>query len=225
MTVTPDRPIATIVLIPGGAGRVTFHRDGTTSYRGFPVRAPELFARRGFLTAVVNAPSDPGLDPGKHFRRDTAEHAADVGHVLALLRKHAEVPVWLVGHSAGSTSAANAAIRLRTGGPDGIVLISSENGKPDHRSGYLDALRVDEITVPTLVVHHEDDACDYTLFRNVPRLMRRLNPAIRSEVISFTGGGPVEGNPCGSLHYHGFPGLEAAVAARIGDWIAADPRR
>ncbi len=36
-------------------------------------------------------------------------------------RKTADVPVWLVGTSAGTLSAANAAVRLKDGGANGLV--------------------------------------------------------------------------------------------------------
>ena len=218
LVIKPERPIATILLFPGGAGRVSFQPDGSTGYRGFPARKPDLFAQQGFVTAVINAASDI---PPKHFFRDTAAHAEDIRHVIAWLRKETDVPLWLVGHSAGSTSVANAAINLRDESPAGIVLISSENGKPDLRSGNLDGLNIESITVPTLVVHHEQDECAYTQFTNARRLMGRLKKAVKSELISFKGGGPVSGDPCGSLHYHGFPGLEQDVAPRIAEWIKA----
>lgn len=213
---SPEQPIATVLLFPGGNGRIRFQPDGSTSYRGFPVHKPELFAQRGFVTAVINVASDV---PAGHFLRITAAHADDIRHVIAFLRKETNIPLWLVGHSAGSTSVANAGISLRNEGLAGIVLISSENGKPDLRSGYLDRLNIEEIALPTLVVHHEQDECDYTLFVNARRLMGRLKKAARSELISFKGGGPVSGDKCGSLHYHGFPGLEQEVASRIADWI------
>lgn len=219
LVIKPDLPIATILLFPGGIGRVSFQPDGGTSYRGFPVRTPKLFVHQGFMTAVINAPSDRLPSPAMNFFREAAAHAEDVQHVIAFLRKQANVPLWLVGHSAGSTSVATAAIRLREGGPDGIVLISSKNGKYDRASANLDGLDIEEITVPALVVHHEQDECAYTLFRNTQRLMARLKKTARSELVPFKGGGPVDGDACGSLHYHGFPGIEQDVAFRIGDWI------
>ncbi|MEQ1774652.1 MAG: alpha/beta hydrolase, partial [Burkholderiales bacterium] len=216
LVIKPEKPVATILLFPGGAGRVSFQPDGSTSYRGFPVRKPELFVQQGFMTAVINASSDV---PARHFFRDTATHATDIRHAIAFLRKQANIPLWLLGHSAGSTSVANAAISLSDEGFAGIVLISSENGKPDLRSGYLDKLSIEEITVPTLIVHHEQDECEYTLFTNAQQLMARLKKASKSELISFKDGGPVSGDKCGSLHYHGLPGLEQEAASRIADWI------
>ncbi len=141
--------------------------------------------------------------------------------VIAFFRKAADIPLWLAGHSAGSTSAAHAAINLREAGLAGIALISSKNGRYDRYSANLDGLAIEDITVPVLVVHHEQDECEYTLFSNARQMMGRLQKAVKSELMAFKGGGPVSGNPCGSLHYHGFPGIDQDVAARIGDWIKA----
>lgn len=221
LVIKPERPIATILLFPGGNGRVALQPDGSTSYRGFPVRNPMLFAQHGFMTAVINAPSDRLPSPAMYFFRDNAAHMEDVRHVIALLRKEANVPVWFAGHSAGSISISNAALRLRDGGPDGIILISTVNGKFYKYSSTLDDIKIEDISIPTLLVHHEQDECEWTLFRNARRLMPRLQKAGRSELISFSGGGPVEGDPCGSLHYHGFPGIEQEVASRIAEWIKA----
>jgi len=219
LVIKPERPLATLLLFPGGTGRVSFRPDGTTTYRGFPVRNPHLFVQQGFVTAVINAPSDRLPNPAMHFFRDTAAHAEEVRQVIALLRKEANVPVWLVGHSAGGISVANSAIRLRDGGPDGIVLMSAVAGKYYRYSTSVDGLDIERITVPVLVLNHEEDECEWTQLRNARLLMERLKKAPRSELMSFKGGGPVEGDVCGSLHYHGFPGIEQEVVSRIADWI------
>lgn len=219
LTIKPERPIATILLFPGGNGRVTFQPDGSTSYRGFPVRNPALFTQHGFMTAVINAPSDRLPSPAMYFFRDNAAHLEDVRHVIALLRRETNAPVWLAGHSAGSISVSNAALKLRDDGPDGLILISTVNGKFYKYSSTLDDIKIEDIAIPILLVHHEQDECEWTLFRNAQRLMPRLKKAVRAELVSFRGGGPVEGDPCGSLHYHGFPGIEQEVASRIANWI------
>jgi hypothetical protein len=69
-----------------------------------------------------------------------------------------------------------------------------------------------------LVVHHEQDACRWCLYRDVPRLMNRLAPVPRKELIAFRGGDN-HGDPCEALSYHGYNGLENEVVSRIGGWI------
>ncbi len=46
----------------------------------------------------------------------SAQHAEDIGKVIADVRERTKLPVWLVGTSRGAISAANAASRL-TGPP------------------------------------------------------------------------------------------------------------
>jgi len=220
MLIKPEQAVGMLLIFPGGNGLVTFNRDGTTGYRGFPVKNPAIFARHGFVVAVINAPSDQP----SYFRRDSRAHTEDVARVLEFLRQQSDQPLWLVGHSAGSTSVANVAIELRAQRPMGIVLMSSENGRSDTRSGYLDPLKIEDINLPVLVIHHRQDECPFTLFSNAQKMSQRLKSSPRTELLSFSGGGPVTGDTCGSLHYHGYPGIEEEVAARVAAWIKAQPK-
>src|SRR5207244_550656 len=77
--------------------------------------------------------------------------------VIAALREMAPVPVWLVGTSMGTVSAANAAARLEDGGPDGLVLTSTVTRGSREMIESVGDVRLQDITVPTLLVHHRDD--------------------------------------------------------------------
>ena len=172
------------------------------------------------MVAVLDAPSDRIEGPALEYFRQSDEHAIDVAHVIALLRKEAAIPVWLVGTSRGTTSVANAAIRLKENGADGLVLTASMVGNDRDR---LPSMAIDTIRVPALVVHHEQDQCKYCLFRHVPLLMAGLKGSPRAELVGFTGGGPPKGDPCLAFHYHGFVGIEAVVVKRIAEWIKSNP--
>ena len=102
-------------------------KDGTIKNGGnFLVKVREQFASHGFLVSVFDAPSDQKGSDGMLGYRVTEDHAADVAAVVKRLRELATVPVWLVGTSRGTISAANAAARLPPpSGPDGIVLTST----------------------------------------------------------------------------------------------------
>jgi len=216
LLITPPQPEGVILFFPGGGGRIRFAADGSTSYQGYPARNPDILARQGFITAVIGVPSDlpGGLQP-----RDTPQLAEDVRHVMDFLRSKAALPIWLVGHSSGTTAAANAVIRLNNQGMAGLVLMSAKTGRRDTQTGYLDILKLDAITVPVLVVSHEDDACSYTLHAHAVYLVRRFNASPKAELMSFKGGGPAQGDPCGSRHLHGFPGLENEVSERMAAWM------
>lgn len=218
LVIKPEHPIASVILFPGGNGLVQIGSDGSLGRGGnFLVRTRDLFARAGLAVAVIDAPSDRVDGPGLQYFRQSADHAVDIEHVIAFLRKEVNAPLWLVGTSRGTVSAANAAIRLAGKGPDGVVLTSTVIG-PDRER--VPAMDLGAIKVPVLVVHHEGDQCRVCLFSDIKSLMAGLK-STRPELVSFSGGGPPRGNPCEARHYHGFIGIEDDVVKRIADWIKA----
>ncbi|HET7341900.1 MAG TPA: alpha/beta hydrolase, partial [Methylomirabilota bacterium] len=137
----------------------------------------------------------------------------------------APVPVWLVGTSMGTVSAANAAARLREGGPDGLVLTSTVTRAGRQRNESVEDVRLKDITVPTLVVHHREDACPITRYGDAEHLLGDLRRTPRHELLTFEGGAPPQSGPCESQSAHGYVGLDAQVVKAIADWILATPGR
>jgi hypothetical protein len=78
--------------------------------------------------------------------------------------------------------------------------------------------------VPTLVVHHRDDACRSTPYADTPALMRDLGSAPRRELLTFNGGDPPQSGPCDARAAHGYLGLDAEVVAAIAKWITTETR-
>lgn len=216
-----DRPVASVILFAGGDGKLGgFRPDGTPARGGnFLVRSRAVFLEQGLTVAVVDVPSDRLEGRGLIGFRQSPQHMQDIAAVMRHLRQLTPVPVWLVGTSLGSVSAAAAAIQIREDGPQGIVLTSSVVN-PGFQ-GNLPSLRLGEIRVPTLVVHHELDECKESLFKDVPPLIAGLRAAPRKELIAVRGGGPPKGDPCEPWGYHGYPGLESRVVISIADWIKA----
>ena len=136
LVLAPQGAKAAVALLPGGHGGLEITRDGAIrSLKGnFLVRSRELFADRGLIVAVIDAPSDHQSPPFLAGFRQTPEHAADLRAVIAWLRENYKVPAWLIGTSRGTQSVAYVATEL-TGhdGPDGIVL-SSSYGQSLHAS-------------------------------------------------------------------------------------------
>jgi len=109
----------------------------------FLARVRGLFTARGPAVVLVDAPSDRGDLDGDF--RETKNHAADPGAVIAYARKAFGQPVWLVGHSRGTHSAVTAAMRLAgDAAPEVIVLaaamldssrFASSTAKPLQESG------------------------------------------------------------------------------------------
>ena len=153
--------------------------------------------------------------------RQTAEHVADLKAAIATLRSTTNLPVWLVGTSRGTQSAAYVATQLAApDAPDGIVLTSTI--LTDRRGRPVPAMALDAIRVPVLVVHHTQDGCESCAFANIPDLMRKLDHVPRKELLAISGG-ESRGDPCEAMAYHGFNGIERDVVRQIGAWMTQRP--
>ena len=216
---TSDTARAVVVLFAGGHGGLQISPAGDMRWGegNFLVRTRGLFAEQGLAVIVIDAPSDRQGGGFLNGFRQTEEHVRDVAAVIAWAKENARLPVWLVGTSRGTQSAAWIATRLTPDtGPAGVVLTSTILDDP--RSRPVPAMDLGRLAIPVLVVHHEQDGCSHCLFRDVPRLMEKLPSRVRKELVSFTGGRNV-GDPCEARAFHGFNGLEADVVKRIGTWI------
>lgn len=222
LVITPDKPKAAVILFAGGDGGLMLEADGRIPKLAgnFLVRTRQLFADQGLTTVIIDAPSDKQSHPYLSGSRQTDEHIADVKAVIAWLRQQSKIPVWLIGTSRGTQSAAHIATRLPVteGGPDGIVLTATILSDP--RSRAVPEMALDRIRIPVLVAHHRQDSCRACLYSDVPRLMERLTTPPRKELITFEGGITV-GDPCEARAYHGFNGIEREVVQRIAAWITA----
>jgi alpha/beta superfamily hydrolase len=219
-----DTPAATVILFAGGNGALGLSSGRLAGLGGnFLVRNRGRFADRDFMVAVPDAPSDHPR--GLTRFRATAGHAEDVRHLIAALRELApSAPVWLVGTSMGTVSAANAAARLREGGADGLVLTSSITRTSKGEGESVEDVKLKDIRIPTLLVHHHQDACPFTPYSDIPGLLKDVAKTPRHELLTFEGGDPPESAPCEARAAHGYLGLDAAVVKAIADWIVATPR-
>jgi len=216
----PENPKASIILFSGGQGDLQIAADGSFKSGGknFLVRNRRRFAENGLAVAVVDAPSDRQSPPFLGGFRQTAEHVADIKAVTGWLRQKNNIPVWLVGTSRGTQSAAFIATELsrREGGPDGLVLtstiLSDKTGRP------VPAMPLQELAIPVLVVHHQQDRCRLCSYAEIPVLMNRLRAVPNKELLTITGGED-RGDPCEPMAHHGFNGQDAEVVAEIAGWI------
>ena len=218
----PPDPRAAVVLFAGGHGGLQLAPDGELGWGkgNFLIRSRDLFAEHGLRVVVIDAPSDRQSNPFLGGFRQTPQHVADVKAVVSWLKQEAPMPVWLVGTSRGTQSAAFVATELwpDQGGPDGIVLSSTVLRDP--RGRPVPDMALGRVRVPVLVVHHKQDGCQLCAYGDVPRLMDRLTATPRKELLAFDGGID-RGDPCEAFAYHGFNGLEREVVGKIAAWIAA----
>jgi len=125
LTVPATPPKAILILFPGGSGAIEVREPIPPAEKAgnFLTRSRTLLTAQGFVVATLDAPSDAEEGMVEDFRI-SATHGEDVRQVAAWLKARYPLPVWLVGTSRGTLSAANAALRLGAE-IDGLVLTSS----------------------------------------------------------------------------------------------------
>lgn len=222
----PDGPPkASVVLYPGGSGNIKLKADGTIEAPGnFLVRSREHFAAEGFLVAVVDRPSDWAGTNSERYRM-TPAHVEDAAAIAGVMRQEAPVPVWFVGTSRGTISAANIASRLGGDKIAGIVLTSSVTNPGKKSPQAVTDADLAGIAVPVLILGHGSDDCYVTPWSEQEALAKQFKNAAAVEAIRIDGGD--NGNlhdACGPFSHHGFLGQEKEVVAKIAAWIRGHQR-
>jgi hypothetical protein len=223
-----ERPSAVVILFAGGDGVLALQpsgKIGTDLALNFLIRSRELFAREGMAVAALDVASDLPRGGMNGDIRLSAQHAHDVAQVIADLRKRIGAPVWLVGTSSGTISAAGVAARLSQSEPrpDGVVLTSTQSTLVAGLCGrtvYFAKLAA--IRAPVLAVSHRDDACPCSPgnAKAGAKLIAALGAASVKEHKIFTGGSPpLSKGPCEARVPHGFFGVEGEVIKAIAEWI------
>jgi hypothetical protein len=200
-------PAATLLLFPGGSGVVSKGRNN------FLVRTVPQFTTLGVTVAVVDAPSDQSNGLSDAFRLST-EHATDVTAVITAMRQRAAAPVWLVGTSRGTISAASLGARLDPPLIAGVVLTSTV------WRVAIPQISLETIRVPVLVVHNQNDGCFQSPFADAAPGFARLRAAPAKELMTVSGG-MSRSAPCEALSQHGYYGIEGDVVPPIVAWIKA----
>ena len=184
------------------------------SWRGnFLARVADRFVAGGISVAIPGAPSDHAGGMSDGFRA-SAEHATDIAAVIAMLQQRAAVPVWLIGTSRGTISAAAVAARLGPPRVAGLVLTSTV------WSILRGQTSLEDVRVPTLVVHNHDDGCRESPFSSASDGVAALQHARVKEFIAVSGGSS-RSAPCQALSPHGYYGIEDQVVPPIIAWIQA----
>jgi pimeloyl-ACP methyl ester carboxylesterase len=212
-----ERPAATatVMLLPGGEGGIGY-KGGMLTSRNFLVRSRDLFAAEGFNVAVVGKPTDHD-DLDLVFRAG-ADHVEDLRVIAERLKTQLGKPVWLVGTSRGTVSAAAAAEMLDPATVAGIVLTSSVTYV--RSAPAVPTMALQNIRVPVLVMHHKRDACKTCDPREAHLITERLTGAPVKKLLLVDGGEGAHGDPCEPMHYHGYIGMEKEAVAAIAAFIA-----
>ncbi|MEK9970177.1 MAG: hypothetical protein VW600_13640 [Ferrovibrio sp.] len=215
-----------VILMAGGSGRLDIGETGRIARLGGNqlVRTRGGYAAAGFIAAVTDVPDDfkEGAEGVRNSYRWSAEHAADIGVLVdAMRRLHPKV--YLVGTSRGALSVANAAARLSgTQKPDAIVITSGmlmDQGR-NQPSVQRMVKPLEAITMPVLLMAHENDACLYTPARATPQFKALLTAAPQVGIMMLKGGQiDKKGEECEAAGHHGFAGLDQEVVAAVTGWL------
>ncbi len=198
-------PFASAVLFPGGSGAVY------AVTKNFLIRTADDFAAAGITVAIADTPSDHPGGVDRAFRA-SEQQATDTAAVVAFLRMRAPVPVWLVGTSNGTISAASAGVRLGPSRIAGVVLTSSV------WIGGMQATDFQTLRVPTLIVHNRNDGCPLSPFDQAAPALASMHNAPVKELIVVSSLASLSG-PCDAMSPHGYLGIEKQVVQQIANWI------
>ncbi len=183
--------------------------DGTTSNRHTFVRSVNLWAQYQIDAVLVDTPYDLG-NAKKGNRRDTSDHLSRVGEVVSYYKRKLGLPIWIFGHSMGTSTATYFANQLNDQSKQlsGIIIAGT----------VITASLDDKVLVPLEAIHHVQDQCASTPISASAGIIngRPKNLVSRLEMID---GGISEGNICDSFAYHGFNQTEPEFIRRAAQFI------
>lgn len=208
---------ACVILFTGGKGKV----DNINKANNFLIRSRNLFLKEGFNVIVVNAPSDKQSSDGMLYGfRDSDEHVKDIDKIISYLKNTYHLPVWLIGTSRGTESAASIAIKSKQK-LSGLILTSSMSVE-NEKGTSLTEMDLENIKIPTLIVANNDDACYVTPPEGAKKIASLLTNAKPLDIKMFNGGAKPISKPCQAQSYHGFLGIEDKVVKYIANFIKSN---
>jgi hypothetical protein len=219
----PSKAVA--VLFPGSGGLIRLRQEKDQIKFGqnnFLVRTRGDFVKRGVVGAILDAPSDrqTGWGMSDEFRLGE-DHFTDVSAVVADLGKRFPgLPIFLVGTSRGTISAAALGARFGAG-LSGVVLTSTmfraAGAKSNEPGPGLSRFDFTTIKVPVLFVHHVSDQCPVAPYSDAARMTDKY------PLISVFGGRAPESRPCDPFSAHGYFGKESETIEEIVNWMLKKP--
>lgn len=204
-----QQPKALVLLYPGGGGQLHIRGDGQIRSRHTFVRSVDQWAQYQIDAVLVDTPYDLG-DLKRGDMRGQKDHLQRVEETLAFYRSRTKLPIWIFGHSMGTSTASNFVNRS----PQIASLLSGIIVAGTVRTATLN----DDVTLPVLAIHHRDDACAGTPIASSRNIIkgRREHLVSHLEIIE---GGVSEGNVCESFAYHGFNQTEDELIKRAAQFI------
>ena len=209
LLVVAQNPKALVLLFPGGGGMMRLADDGFTKNRHTFIRSVNLWASYDIDAVLVDTPYDLG-DLKRGDLRSQQDHLDRVGEVLRYYKNKTGLPIWIFGHSMGTSTATN--------------FVNQMNGSSQLLSGIIIAGTVrtatvdNEVTLPIEAIHHVQDQCLSTPVSASERIISGRPQSLVSN-LEIIDGGITEGNICDSFAYHGFNQTEPELIKRAAQFI------
>jgi pimeloyl-ACP methyl ester carboxylesterase len=206
-----------IALFPGSPGYMNLRVEGSAIRFGlggnFLVRARRHFIEDGFLTVVIDAPSDNQVNFW-HSYRASDRYGDDVRAVVdAVSKKFGALDWTCIGTSEGSVSAVHAARMVSP--PAKRVALTASLVTPSFAGPGVRVSDVRQVDIPVLWVHHRNDPCSYTQYSRVKQYAEET----KTPLVTVTGASGIRGDPCMAFTQHGFVGMEIMTIKAILSWI------
>ena len=187
--------------------------------RQLPRALAPVLAGRGAAVVVVDAPSDQWATFIQQFR-ETPRYGADVAALLTEITHRFGVAEWtFVGTSEGFISAFHGAHEpgARAARDSHVVSVFAFAYGPG-----LSRASWEGLYAPLLWVHHEDDPCQFTSYRDAKGFAGQS----RSPLVTVRGRRAGRGGACEAFTAHGFVGIESETVAAMRSWVktGAAPR-
>lgn len=203
------KPRALVLLFPGGGGTAGISENGSVRSKHTFIRSISLWAQYGIDAVLVDTPYDLG-DLRRGNLRGRKDHLTRVDEVVTFYKNKFNLPIWIFGHSMGSSTATYYANEIDQTKKNlaGIIIAGTIH------TASLD----DEVTLPVLAIHHQYDACAGTPVSASSKIIegRSSNLVSKLELIE---GGVTEGEVCQSFAFHGFNQTEAEFVKRAASFI------
>jgi len=209
LLVSVSKPRAIVLLFPGGGGMPVIFDNGSARSKHTFVRSLDQWAQYQIDAVLVDSPYDLG-DLRRGNLRGRKDHLSRVNEVINFYKAKLNLPIWIFGHSMGSSTATYYANELDPTGKQvsGIIIAGTIN------SASLN----NDVTIPVLGIHHQHDDCAGTPVVASSRIIdgRPTKYISKLEIIE---GGISEGGVCDSFAYHGFNQTEPELIKRAAEFI------
>lgn len=202
------KPRAIVLLFQGGGGLVGISENGLVKSRHTFVRSLDLWAQYGIDAVLVDSPYNLGHT--KSNLRGRQDHLNRVDEVVRFYKSKLNLPIWVFGHSMGSSTATYYANEFDYSGKmiAGIII-----------AGTISTASLNQdVAIPVLGIHHQQDSCEVTPVLATSRIISGRSPKLISK-LDIIDGGISEGEVCNSFAYHGFNQTEPELIKRAAQFI------